>query len=240
VDVFGIQLPELGTAALTRDADFVGSRADAELIGAELGGVVHTATLDDVTPNSAVLVFEGTAGRPVVVDFLSVVIGLKDSEIKRLAVTIQLGDLPPVSVLHPVLVLQSRCANLERLPHKRSGNGVMQARVACDVVKAYLDLTAADPTRKRAALNIAKRLARLAQSPAGTLVWAEWGIDVSALVSVERMPAGFARSWAYEVARTARKRDVLQRQRAQSAARKSTHLNELPARSPAPGRPPLG
>jgi hypothetical protein len=114
-------------------------------------------------------------------------------------------------VLHPLLVLESRCANLLTLRHKRESNGITQARVACQVVARYLTECLANPERKREALKASKRIAALAKKQAGIFVWKEWGIDVMSVVDQSRMPQPFERSWIHEIAEVARKREIVSR-----------------------------
>jgi hypothetical protein len=98
------------------------------------------------------------------------VVGLKQRDVKRLAVAITIDDFGPICVLHPLLVLESRCINLECLSEKWHANGITQARVACLVVQRYLDECLSDPARRRESLKAAKRIAALAQSSAGVFV----------------------------------------------------------------------
>jgi len=124
-----------------------------------------------------------------------------------------IGDLDPISVLHPLLVLESRCINLERLSEKRHANGITQARVARLVVGKYLDDCLSNPARRRESLKAARRLARLAQSTAGVFVCLEGGVDVLSILDPSKMPGQFERSWSFEVARTERKRAIASRAR---------------------------
>jgi hypothetical protein len=49
-----------------------------------------------------------------------------------------------------------------------------------------------------------ERIAGLAKASAGVFVWKQWAIDVMAPVDEASMPGEFSRSWAYELAETAR------------------------------------
>src|SRR6185437_9137697 len=94
---------------------------------------------------------------------------------------------------------------------KRHANGVTQAKVACWVAQKYLEECLNDPGRRRESLRAAKRIAALSQSSAGVFVYQRWGIDVLTTIDPEKMPGQFARSWAYEIARTKRKRAIAAR-----------------------------
>ena len=84
--------------------------------------------------------------------------------------SLEIDNNRPVPVLHPLLVLESRCINLERLSGKRHSNGITQARVACVVVENYLSNCLSSPGRHREVLNATKRIAGLAQTSAGVFV----------------------------------------------------------------------
>lgn len=208
VQRYEIELPQFEGPYLTADADFLASKADAEHIARDLHGTAHFPKPDDHTPNTAVIDFKGASGELLHIDILSVVLGLKPRDVERFAVPIGIDDLAPINVLHPLLVLESRCINLERLSEKRHLNGITQARVACLVVQHYLKECLQDPSRHREALNATKRLAALAQSYAGVFVHRKWGVDVLSIVDPSKMPGQFPRSWHFEVARTERKRAI--------------------------------
>lgn len=208
VEYYKITLPQFDGPYLTADADFLGTRADAQVVADELGGTAVFAGFDDHTPEVATVEFKGKDGQPLHIDILLSVIGLSEGDITKLAVPVQLNDWDTIHVMHPVMVLVSRCANLERLPNKRTGNGITQARVACTVVQRYLDECLENPARAREALRAADRIAALAKSKEGVFVSQRWGIDVLATVDPERMPGEFSRSWAFEVARVKRKRRI--------------------------------
>lgn len=176
VDYFDIELPRLDTPYLTSDADFYGSRLDAQLLAEALGANIRIATMDDATPNLAVLSYRGSTGEKLLIDVLSGVIGLKDAEIKDNAIRMVRGD-QAIHVLHPVLCLVSRCANLERIPSKRNGNGISQALVAIEVVRRFFQ-TLHDVSLERIALKWSKKIRRLGLSPHGLFVYAHYGIDV--------------------------------------------------------------
>src|SRR5262249_1067330 len=139
VQHYQIQLPQFEGPYLTADADFVATRADAALIAKYLKGEARYPKIDDHTPNAAVIDFKGTKGELRHIDILSVVLGLEPRDVQRFAVPIVIGELEPINVLHPLLVLESRCINLERLSEKRHANGITQARVACLAAGKYLD-----------------------------------------------------------------------------------------------------
>jgi hypothetical protein len=208
VEYYKIKLPAFEGPYLTVDADFLGTKTEAEVIARELGSKAQIPEIDDQTPNAATIDFTGASGKKLHIDILTGVLGLKSEVVRKLAVNLEIDGNLPVPVLHPLLVLDSRCINLERLSGKRHSNGITQARVACVVVASYLSDCLSSPGRRREAINAAKRIARLAQTSAGVFVWQQWAIDVMATVDAAKMPGEFSRSWAYEVTETARKREI--------------------------------
>jgi hypothetical protein len=228
VQYYQIELPPFDGPYLTADADFLGTKEDAQLMAQELGGEVIVTGLDDHTPEAAVIKFAGEDGHTLHIDILLSVIGVSEGDIAKLAVPVQLNDWEPIHVMHPVLVLISRCANLERLPSKRNGNGVTQARVACTVVHRYLQDCLADPERAREALQAASRIATLAKSKAGLYVWRRWGIDVLSTIEPDNMPGQFPRSWSFEVAKVVRKREIAFRRASRPSARPRPRLRPSP------------
>jgi hypothetical protein len=179
-----------------------------------LKGQARFPKLDDHTPNTAVIDFEGMEGKQLHIVVLSAVLGLQQRDVERLAVPIAIDDLEPISVLHPLLVLESRCINLERLSEKRHANGVTQARVACLVVQKYFADCISDDARRRESLKAAKRIAALSQSSPGVFVYTQWGIDVLGVLDPSKMPGQFSQAWSYEVARAERKRAIAARRNA--------------------------
>lgn len=208
VEYYKIKLPVFEGPYLTADADFLGSKAEARVIASYLRGKAQIPKIDDHTPNTAIIEFIGEEGTKLLIDMLVGVLGVSTEDAAKLAVPVVLYDWRPVQILHPLLVLESRCANLERLPQKRDNNGITQARVACLVAARYLQDCINTPARRKECLKAAKRIAALAKSKAGIYVWREWGIDVLDTVDPSRMPGQFSRSWTHEVAKAKRKREI--------------------------------
>jgi hypothetical protein len=130
---------------------------------------------------------EGTDGRKLIVDFLGTLIGLEQDEVRRMAVPIEVEGEPPMLVMHPILCLQSRLENLQKLPGKRDGNGIAQARISVDVASAHLaELHGAG--RHRVAGRTAKRISQIAASPAGVFTFCEYGIDPLLAIDPTRFP----------------------------------------------------
>lgn len=177
---FGITVPDTGNPALTRDADFLGNKDDARVLAEELGAHVEVATLDDNTPNSAMLTWQSPYSHQLLIlDFMKSLVGLDSKKVKETAVPIRYEDGPVIHVLHPLQCLVSRFENLHKLAVKRTGNGIAQARVAVAVCKAFVDelLSFGDAENERKAIKAAHFIAKVARSKAGAFVFSEYGID---------------------------------------------------------------
>jgi hypothetical protein len=183
-----------------------------------LGATFTRATFNDNTPNTALAVMIGKDGRKLVVDFLGALIGLNQDEVRKLAVPIEVEGEPPLWVMHPILCLQSRLANLHRLSEKRTGNGIAQARVAVHVAQALL-AEHHDAHRHRAAGRLAKRISRIAASAAGVFTFFEYEIDPLSAITPARFPNQLFRDreWPKLCRRPQYKREIeAERRRARS------------------------
>jgi hypothetical protein len=63
VEYYKIKLPTLKGPYLTIDADFLGTKTEAELIAKELGSNAQIPSIDDHTPNAATIDFTGASGK---------------------------------------------------------------------------------------------------------------------------------------------------------------------------------
>ena len=219
---FRIPIPPHEGDYLTADADFLGGKVEAQIIADYLQGTSRVPNMDDHTVNTALIEFTGSDGKTLQIDMLAGVLGLSNEDARKLAVPMEIiPGSPSVLILHPLLVLRSRCANLEILSVKRTNNGITQARVACAVAKKYVEACLSEPTRRREALDAAKMIADLAKSGAGLFVWTNWKIDVMTVIEPTRMPGQFNRSWTHDIAEVHRRRKIAERAAAFQAERKS-------------------
>jgi hypothetical protein len=135
---FGLQ-PRL--PGLTGDVDYLGTKAEAKRASARLTlpHKLKVATLDDATPNTAVLSveMEGYAD-PVLIDYLASIVGIETKHIEKTAVSVTFEG-KPLRVIHPLLLLQAKIWNLYRLEEKRTPEGIEQARLAIEIAAAYIE-----------------------------------------------------------------------------------------------------
>jgi hypothetical protein len=126
--------------SLTSDIDYLGSAADARKADARITfkHSLKIATLDDATPNTAVITVEIEGYEsPVLIDYLASIIGVDAREIHKGAVLVEFDGVP-LHVLHPLALLESKIHNLYRIEAKRGAEGREQARLAIEIARAFL------------------------------------------------------------------------------------------------------
>ena len=138
IQYFGIR-PRL--PALTGDIDYLATIAEAKRVSARLK-IPHkfkTASLDDHTPNSAVLSVEIHGyPEPVLIDYLASIIGVESEAIRKSAVVIEFEG-EPIRILHPLHLLRAKIGNLYHLEDKRNPEGIEQARLAIEIAAAFIE-----------------------------------------------------------------------------------------------------
>ena len=188
VDYYQIDIPDTESPYLTQDADIFGTALDAIIVCKALGGHLEIPDASDSTANTALITFNTSDGRSLLIDFMGRLIGLNEKEIISTSIKLTDEEFGEINVLNPKLVLCSRLANLKALPSKRDGNGVAQARVAIDVCKQYFieeSLALDEDKQEDYLMNSARWLAKLAQSAKALYVFKNWGIDVLTAAPIE-------------------------------------------------------
>ncbi len=150
---------------LTEDADWLGDKLDAKWLCDRLGSPsdvdLQFAGDFDSTPSSA-LAFLRRGNRVVMMDFLRAIVGPEKAEIEDLAVEVVLQE-SSFLVMHPLLCLESRFANLEAIPSKRRGNGPLQAVWMINITRAFLLSQVAQGQDPKQVAKAIKRIAELAE-----------------------------------------------------------------------------
>ena len=103
--------------------------------------VLADSSIDDTTSNAAVVI--GVLDdRKVKVDFMHSILGVEESSIQNNFVALQgelrSGGTVSIMLMHPLDVLRSRVANINRLG-RHDELPVRQARAAVEVVRAFVD-----------------------------------------------------------------------------------------------------
>jgi hypothetical protein len=213
VDFYKIPVPKSNTPYLTQDADVLATKHDARIFATELHGTLNIPKPDDHTPNTAIVTYKTPDGRTLFVDFMGTLIGLTNEEIRKTAVEFEHPEYGFIRILHPTLVLKSRIVNLHRLQSKRDTNGLVQARLAVLVAKAffenYVSLGLAGTKPDRYLIDRVVWLGKLALSDAGMYVFTQWGVDVmgAAPINIITNKKFHAEHWPRLEARIHSKRD---------------------------------
>jgi hypothetical protein len=181
------------TAAVSQDIDFFGSRADAIAAGLDWDAEVLTATLDDHTPNSAVVLIE-IDNEERGIDFLGNIAGVDSAELRRWAATVR-GEGFEFCVMHPLHVLQSQFENIYGILRRRDEPGgdyyVDRLRLAVKVVGSSI-CTLLHDARTREALNAVERVAEIAVKRPALTAWQRDGLDaLNAIPDHMSWPAEF-------------------------------------------------
>jgi len=187
-DHLQVKRPEELTSGVTADADFIGDSALARELAEHLRWKVWLPTLDDATPQTGKVTRRLPGGAVKQVDFLSGVVGLTTKDVARRAVQLKVPGIGTLRVMHPIDVLDSRIQNLHLLREKRNANGVAQARLAIDVVRAFLRREVA-AHGERAGLKLLERIADIAADIAAVRVFLLHGIDPLQAVPLDEFRA---------------------------------------------------
>lgn len=210
--VFDVLAPTGNRHPLTEDTDWLGGKRDAQWLCKLLGEdatELKLASAHDHTPSVALAWLKRPDGRVLLMDFLHSIIGPSNEAIRRLAVPVKVGDFV-LNVMHPLLCLESRLANLKSLPSKRDGNGRMQAEWAIDIVQAYINKILSDGDVKQAR-KACHKVAEQAEFQAGKFCFLHFNLDPMRAVSnsiVEKIGGKFSElDWPNTVSRVNIKRE---------------------------------
>jgi hypothetical protein len=175
-DRLGVTRPRELVASVTADADFIGDSVLARDLGRQLGWDTWIPTLDDATPQTGKVTQRVRGSGVKQVDFLSGVVGLSTKDVVRRAAELDVPQIGRIRVMHPIDVLDSRIANLDLLPEKRTPAGVAQASLAVEVTRAFLRVEV-EQRGERAGLKLLERVAEIAEDIAAVRVYLTHGID---------------------------------------------------------------
>lgn len=181
LEVWGVVMDVLAPTGdrfpLTADTDWLGGKRDAQWLCEQLGGEVeiHLAKDFDSTPSTAYAFLKRPDGRVLMMDFLRTIVGPSNETVRNLAVSVKTNGIT-FNVLHPLLCLESRLANIAVIPAKRNGNGVMQAEWAINIATAYL-LKISATGQIRQVNKACHHIAGIAQSKHSRYCFVNYGLD---------------------------------------------------------------
>jgi hypothetical protein len=212
-DHLQVRRPANLVSGVTADADFIGDSVLARDLGKRLGWETWIPALDDSTPQTGKVSHRLKNGGVKQVDFLSGVAGLTTKDLAHRAVEMDVPDVGHLRVIHPIDVLDSRIQNLHLLPEKRTDAGIAQARLAVDVVRAFIRQEIASRS-ERSGLKQLERVADIATDLAAVRVFLLFGIDPLEAIPIEDFRTSTALHkvrWPQIVTEVGKKRTTLRR-----------------------------
>jgi hypothetical protein len=146
------------------------------------------------------------------VDLLHAVVGLDREEILANAMDVRMRDGTRFRVMHPLDVLQSRNANLDRLREKQDHLGQQQFRLAIDVARAWLlaeiesieaEASLPDEDRERAKFDLLGPVDEYSTQDAAKKNAARYGIHLADAIPAWRIasPVFWSKQWQFLRAR---------------------------------------
>lgn len=199
-DVYREELPaDLRTKVLaSKDIDFTAAdQASVRLVATRLQGEAIFPTLDDATPNLAVVQFVDDAGKTRAVDFLESPFGLDGRAVLQRAQEFEIlddegkGTGQTFLVMNPVHMLRSRVANVAALPQGDTPHGLAQLRAAIACCRGFVR-TVLQEHGSRATLRLNEEIFGIAKSMHGITVFKKHGIDpFESVVADTRLPERF-------------------------------------------------
>jgi hypothetical protein len=212
-DYLAVPRPEDLASGITFDADFIGDAILARELGAALGWKIWIPSLDDATPQTGKVTHRLSDGTVKQVDFLSGVIGLTTKDLIRRAVELEVPVIGSMRVIHPIDVLDSRIQNLQLLAEKRNRAGVAQARLAIQVVRAFIRTEIA-ARGERAGLRLLDRVVEISTETAALQTFLRFAINPLEAVPLEAFHTSAAlhgSRWPQICADVKRRREALRR-----------------------------
>ncbi len=171
----------------SRDVDYFGSIKAAESLAAALGGkVVKAATLDDMNTPSSAIVVATVNGKPLQIDFLNGVLGVSRRELENGVAVIEAAAeidgkecRAQIPVLHPILCLKSRIANMVHpMLLRRDAFAWAQLHAAVAIVRVYIADALDAGDWKEAKSCLAEVFAYIRSDKFGKAAQKELGVDL--------------------------------------------------------------
>ncbi len=110
------------------------------------------------------------------VDVIWRLVGVEAADVREHASEIEYDDIE-FCVMHPLDVLASKVSNLATLASKQDEQGVMQAKLAISVARAYIEEIAGNTEEPRRVLKAINRVVKLAKRSVGRRVSRDYGLS---------------------------------------------------------------
>jgi hypothetical protein len=173
-------------AAITKDADFLGTRDDVRRIALALVGRAKYPLEKQLTALVGQIEKDLPGGEYINIDVMFRVYG--DVSVNAIRSRAVVAELPgaTVRVMHPMDVLQGRLENVHGLPEKRDAHGLEQLKLAIGMVRAFLidEASRQAPASRPTTLKHISRIEEMALSDAGRKVAKRFGVHVADSIEV--------------------------------------------------------
>lgn len=171
--------------AVTKDVDFLGTRADVERLARGLGAKPTFRRQRDLTMLAGQIEKELPGGGYVNIDVLSSVFGnVSTNSIAKRSI-ISESPVGKFRIMHPLDVLQGRLENTYALAEKQDEHGIAQLQLAIAMVREFLgDIVSQETARtekpsRPVTLRHLRRIEALALSDAGQKLAKRYNIHVA-------------------------------------------------------------
>ena len=194
---YGVPAPP---AAVTKDVDFLGTRADVQRLARGLGAKATFRRQRDLTLLTGQIEKELPGGGYVNIDVLSRVYGETSTDNIAKHAVIAESPAGKFRVMHPMDVLQGRLENVYGIPEKQDEHGIAQLRLAIALVREFLgDIAAqenagAEQADRPVTLRHLRRIETLALSDAGRKLAKRYNVHVAD--AIDPVPLLHIRSFA--------------------------------------------
>lgn len=171
--------------AITKDVDFIGTRADVERLARGLGAKATFRRQRDLTLLTGQIEKDLPGGGYINIHVLSRVYGDVSTESLTKRAIVAESPAGRFRVIHPLDVLQGRLENVYGLVEKQDEHGIAQLQLAIAMVREFLrDITSQEAVRqdngeRPVSLRHLRRIETLALSDAGRKVAKRYNVHVA-------------------------------------------------------------
>lgn len=171
--------------AVTKDVDFLGTRADVERLAQGLGAKATFRRQRDLTLLAGQVEKELSAEAYINIDVLSRVYGdLSTADITKRSIVSE-SPVGKFRIMHPLDVLQGRLENVYGLPQKQDEHGISQLQLAIPMVREFLNDIGSQETARATkpdrpvTLRHISRIEALALSDAGRKTARRYNVHIA-------------------------------------------------------------